>query len=422
LPSSSNQRDIDTLRPLESQINMLTSLIERKKAGGRFPSGLESEYQRFRLKQFFSVDLRIIMSGLMVFVVFGWADFSFGGYHSVTLFSVRLLIAVLLILAVIWIPRSRYSRYALHVLVIGIFICFASVLWNIAVVELPLGYFYHLGMIPMQVFALLGLRSNYRAMLGCSMAMLLTYTAFILLVPGPGSSSEIDQLAIAMAPYYLLFWMTLIIMASYLSYTIESGTRTDYIKNRLLALEADRLQYLGRRLQQLSTTDALTGIANRRYVEGQLAEEWRRCMRSGTPLAVLMIDVDLFKAYNDQYGHQQGDTCLKNIASKMAEFCRRPGDVCARYGGEEFVIVLPETTLEKAFEIGEDLVRAVEDLNLPHAQSPHAVTTVSVGVAAEIPRAGNNYEGLIKKADVALYQAKDAGRNQAKRQSAADVE
>ena len=151
MPSSNVQRDSDTLRPLESQINMLTSLIERKKAGGRFPAELEANYQSFRLRQFFNVDLRVIMSGLLVFVIFGWADFSFGGAQSVMLFSIRVLIAVLLMLAIIWIPRSRFAPYSLYALVVGVYICFLSVLWNIYIVDLPWGYFYHLGMIPMQV-------------------------------------------------------------------------------------------------------------------------------------------------------------------------------------------------------------------------------------------------------------------------------
>jgi len=412
VPRPSIQQDSDTLRPLESQINQLTGMIERGKASKRFPQGLEEEYKAYRLSQFFTLDLRIIMSGLLVFVVFGWADFYFGGHHSVTLFSVRLLIAVMLLMAVFWIPRSFLAQYAIQALVAGVYLCFASVIWNIAVVDPPMAYFYHLGMIPMQVFALLGLRSNYRAMLSCSVAMLLTYAGFIALLPPPDFPSEIDKLAAAMAPFYLLFWTILIVMASYLSYIIEAGARTDYIKNRLLALEADRLQYLGRRLQQLSTTDSLTGIANRRYVEDQLVDEWRRCARSALPLAVMMIDVDFFKKYNDNYGHQQGDSCLRAIATKMAGFCRRPGDVCARYGGEEFVIVLPETTRERACELADEVCQAIAAMQLPHLESPHKVATVSIGVAAQVPGAGRDYERLLRDADVALYDAKERGRNQ----------
>jgi len=412
VPRSSIQRDSDTLRPLESQITTLTSLIDRGKAQGRFPRPLEQEYQRYRLSQFFSQDIRIIMSGLLVFVVFGWADFSFGGHQSTLLFSVRVLLAVTLVATVIWLPRSPLRRYAMRALVGGIYICFASVLWNISMVELPLAYFYHLGVIPMQVFALLGLRSDYRAMLGCSLAMLFSYAAFIIFMPGPEVPSEIDALANSMAPFYLLFWAILIMMASYLSYIIESGTRTDYIKNRLLALEAERLQYLGRRLQQLSTTDGLTGIANRRHAEEQLLDEWRRCARSELPLAVMMVDVDYFKKFNDAYGHQQGDQCLRRIAETMDGFCRRPGDLCARYGGEEFVMLLPEMTIERAEAMAQEVCAAIEHLAIEHNQSPHGVATVSIGVAAVVPAGQANYEELLREADMGLYEAKERGRNQ----------
>lgn len=406
------QQDKDTLRPLESQINLLTSLIDRGKAHLRFPKALEAEYRDFLMGQFVAVDLKVISAGLFIFVAFGWADFSFGGENGLMLFMVRCTVAAIALLVVLVIPRSRFLPYSIHILVGGIYVCFLTLLWNITVVEVPDTYFYHISMIPMQVFALLGLRNSYRAMSVCSLSMLLTYSLFIALYPVPEVLSEIDKLALAIVPFYLLFWAILVVMVVYLSYFIESSTRNDYIKNRLLALEAERLQYLGRRLQQLSTTDSLTGIANRRYVEDQLVEEWRRCTRSATPLSAVMLDVDYFKKYNDHYGHQQGDVCLKAIAEKMAEFCRRPGDVCARYGGEEFLILLPETSSKMAFEIANDVCKAVADMQLPHVESPHKIATVSIGVATVIPEAGKHYEQLLRQADIALYEAKGNGRNQ----------
>ena len=279
-------------------------------------------------------------------------------------------------------------------------------------VEGPESYYYHISMVPMQVFTLLGLRSSYRAMIVCSLSMLLSYTAFVVWYPMPEVMSSFDELALAIAPFYILFWSILIVMASYLSFIIESSARTDYIKNRLLALEAERLQYLGRRLQQLSTTDSLTGIANRRYVEEQLGDEWLRCTRSGTPLAAVMLDVDYFKKYNDHYGHQQGDVCLKAIAEKMAEYCRRPGDVCARYGGEEFLMLLPETSAKQANDIATEVCTAIAAMKLEHTKSPLGIATVSIGVAAMVPKSGKNYEQLIRQADIALYEAKANGRNQ----------
>lgn len=412
MSKSSIQHDKDTLRPLESQINMLTGLIDRGKTHLRFPKALEEEYRHFVLGQFLAVDLKIISAGLFVFVLFGWADFSFGGEYAVKLFTVRCIVAASLFAYVVLLPRSPLLPYAIHSLVLGIYICFLTLLWNITVVPVPETYFYHISMIPMQVFALLGLRTSYRAMIVCSVSMLCTYGLFLTWYPMPEVLSAIDELAWDVAPFYLLFWAILVVMASYLSFIIESSARTDYIKNRLLALEAERLQYLGRRLQQLSTTDSLTGIANRRYAEDQLVEEWRRCTRSGTPLAAVMLDVDYFKKYNDHYGHQQGDVCLKAIAEKMAEYCRRPGDVCARYGGEEFLMLLPETSSSTAYTIATEVCNAIADMKLSHSQSPHSVATVSIGVAVAVPEAGKNYEQLLREADIALYEAKANGRNQ----------
>jgi len=164
-------------------------------------------------------------------------------------------------------------------------------------------------------------------------------------------------------------------------------------------------------LHQLSTTDSLTGIANRRFIEEKMFEEWNRCMRSALPVAIIMIDVDAFKRYNDFYGHQQGDICLRTVAAKINEYCKRPGDECARYGGEEFVILLPETKSEEACRMAEEIRRGVEALGLKHEKSNHEVATVSIGVAAEVPAMGSSYEALLRRADEHLYEAKGSGRN-----------
>lgn len=164
-------------------------------------------------------------------------------------------------------------------------------------------------------------------------------------------------------------------------------------------------------LNRLAATDPLTGVGNRRAFEAGLRDEWSRCARAGEPLSLLMIDVDFFKAYNDQYGHPQGDRCLKAVATCLVENMYRGGDLVARYGGEEFAILLPDT--DAATQVARRLCDAVAELAIVHAESvvaPHV--TVSIGVASVWPRDGASPQSLVEAADDALYAAKTAGRNQ----------
>lgn len=167
------------------------------------------------------------------------------------------------------------------------------------------------------------------------------------------------------------------------------------------------------RLELLSLTDPLTSLANRRRFDAVLKSEWRRAARAGSPLAILAVDVDWFKAFNDRYGHQAGDECLRRVARALAEGCRRAGDIVARTGGEEFVVVAPGQTLEAALAHADKLRREVEELQIPHQDSQASrFVTVCVGVAATVPAAATEgSDELLAAADAALYRAKHAGRN-----------
>ncbi|AFY40260.1 diguanylate cyclase [[Leptolyngbya] sp. PCC 7376] len=175
-----------------------------------------------------------------------------------------------------------------------------------------------------------------------------------------------------------------------------------------------RILQLNNQLKKLSYIDSLTSIPNRRMFDLTLEKEWGRALRKQTPLALVFIDIDHFKAYNDFYGHLQGDICLQRISKVIAVAARRTTDMAARYGGEEFVLLLPDSTESYAQAIANDLVEAIENLKLPHSKSPTAsVVTISAGVGITIPTQTGNYEQLIDNADQALYSAKAAGRNQA---------
>ena len=165
-------------------------------------------------------------------------------------------------------------------------------------------------------------------------------------------------------------------------------------------------------LKKLVFTDPLTGLANRRSFDQAIAKEWRHCQRNSKSLAVLMIDIDCFKQYNDTYGHQQGDTCLATVAACLQSSLGRPHDVVARYGGEEFICLMPECELAGAITKANALLRAITDQTIPHSTSRVSdIVTLSIGVATLIPDDQHSIADLIAKADQKLYEAKQAGRN-----------
>ncbi|MGA4637605.1 diguanylate cyclase [Pseudomonas solani] len=178
-----------------------------------------------------------------------------------------------------------------------------------------------------------------------------------------------------------------------------------------VAQRTDELQELNSKLETLSLTDALTGIANRRHFDEVLQQEWHRAQRTAEPLALAILDVDWFKRYNDHYGHPAGDACLQRIAQVLASTVSRSSDLVARYGGEEFVFLVPMTDAAGAQGIAQRLVQAIEELALPHELSTFGRVTVSIGVAAMVPGQGEAAETLLQRADAALYEAKKAGRN-----------
>lgn len=173
----------------------------------------------------------------------------------------------------------------------------------------------------------------------------------------------------------------------------------------------EKLEAAYRTVEALAVVDSLTGVANRRRLDQCLHTEWRRGLRERTPLSVLLLDADYFKAYNDTYGHVRGDNCLKQIAEAMQDVVSRPGDLVARYGGEEFAVVLPNTDAEGAEEIAHEICKAMKRRKLPHQENPNGVVTISIGCATVVPSLGQPVSTLIEMADDAMYKAKKSGRN-----------
>jgi diguanylate cyclase (GGDEF)-like protein len=185
-------------------------------------------------------------------------------------------------------------------------------------------------------------------------------------------------------------------------------------KSLEISLQKSELRY-----RELANADALTGLANRRAFDERLEEEWHRAVTQAQPLALLLIDVDLFKSYNDIYGHVGGDECLRCIAKVIANTLQGKADVAARFGGEEFAVILPDTTLDKALRVAENVRQAVAAMKVPHSGNQLGIQTISVGVAAGVPDRNAPLISLLTASDHALYRAKYLGRNRVESTAAA---
>ncbi len=192
---------------------------------------------------------------------------------------------------------------------------------------------------------------------------------------------------------------------------IRALQRLESMRSKQLEMSRD-LATANRELEKLSRQDGLTGIANRRYFDSYLLTEVRRATREKAPVSLILSDVDHFKAFNDCYGHQAGDDCLRRVAATLNSAGRRPADLAARYGGEEFAMVLPGTVLDGAVDVAQAVSRVIDGLAIPHARSAvDRKVTLSQGIVSLIPEKETASEDLIQHADQALYQAKQQGRN-----------
>jgi diguanylate cyclase (GGDEF)-like protein len=176
--------------------------------------------------------------------------------------------------------------------------------------------------------------------------------------------------------------------------------------------QAIALQAANQQLERLANLDGLTQVANRRCFDERLEQEWKRHAREQSPLALILCDIDYFKRYNDYYGHQAGDACLKRVAQTLEASVQRSTDFVARYGGEEFVIILPNTSFDGAIHIAELIQINIRHLEIPHVQSDaNPYVTISLGISSKIPTLETSSISLIASADKALYVAKKYGRN-----------
>lgn len=236
-------------------------------------------------------------------------------------------------------------------------------------------------------YLMLGLA--FRPALGSSLLVLVSYPIIATLAGLPASQRLVDV-------GVLLFTNAI---GAIVCYSLERANRTNFLESQLLIETARR--------------DGLTGIANRRTFDEHLDRVWAQAAREGRPLTLLMIDIDHFKSYNDRFGHQAGDECLRRVAWSLSSHARRPLDIAARYGGEEFAMVLYDASRQHAEDMALQIQAGIESLAIAHAASPVSGKrlTVSIGIACVQPMSDRSHYGFIQLADEALYAAKERGRN-----------
>ena len=237
---------------------------------------------------------------------------------------------------------------------------------------------------------------------------LLDYPLFVTVAVGKGEALQEWK----SASIYQTSWVVLLCLIVAVSgrYLIRSMRRR-LVAELNLRSASDALTEANERLEHLAQEDGLTGLANRRYFDARLAINFQQALESQTPLAVVMVDVDEFKKYNDLYGHLGGDDCLQRIAQALRTAVLRSTDLVARYGGEEMVLLLPGTDADGALEVAQRARLAVVDLQIPHAAAVLGTVSISLGAAAWVPQPGSTPFELLKAADEALYRAKQGGRN-----------
>jgi diguanylate cyclase (GGDEF)-like protein len=319
-------------------------------------------------------------------------------------FLIRFVLVIPVLVAVLALSYyEHFKTYKQIYLSIGSIVAGLGPVITMALVEPAVGTLYlpPAIIIILAIFCLVKLRFFYAT--GSAVVIFSSYMFMIIYT---------DQALLPSTINNTVMFAVAILVGVVSNYFIEVRLRNEYLLSRGLEYRTIEVEAANKELQKLSTIDELTGAANRRGLEEFLNREWKRAVREKSPLSLIMADIDFFKKYNDRYGHQAGDECLKRVAHCLSQIAMRPGDVVSRYGGEEFLIVLANTTEHNAETVAEKARKKVGSLEIKHEQSEVSTyVTISLGVAAVVPDLESSQKTLIEAADNSLYMAKRNGRN-----------
>jgi len=370
----------------------------------RFPEALESSFNEFYCTNTLKHARVALLTGLFLYAVFGIVDLMLLAPDRAHMWFIRYAVVCPTIAAgLAFTYASRLRRFLQPVISLVMLVGSLGIVAMVYFDPTPTKNYYYSGilLLIMGAFTFVSLRFQYAV--SWALATTLAYEAVAIF------ANHTDPKILVQNTFSII---ATIIIGAFSNYLMENYLRRDFLNSLLLEYENRQLEKASHELRRLSISDALTDLGNRRHFEAMLDQEWMRALRGETPISLILIDIDFFKCFNDNYGHQAGDECLRLVAEKIGGFARRPGDTSARYGGEEFVLLLPGTDLVQAAAIAEACRACVESLMIPHSHSKVSdVVTISAGVAATVPDCDTGRGRLVELADKALYRAKSEGRN-----------
>lgn len=369
-----------------------------------FPAKMEAAYQEEMDRR---RERRMVKTGLIAVVLYG--AFALSDRYMVPdvyrqAWAIRFLLVIpLLLLCTFGIYKIRRPALREILMTAVATIAGLGIAWIASLSRHPNAAHYQAGITLIILFVNIVLSLRFRSALVSSVTMTVVYA--FMLIQNPILLNEVRFTN-------WLFCVSTVVISLVANFRMDQDQRRAYLARSREQARNEELSHAVELLAKLSAEDALTQIANRREFERRLGIEWSRARRDRQPLALIMVDVDCFKNYNDHYGHPAGDACLQQIANALRKIPHRPADLVARFGGEEFAVLLPATSAEDAAAVAEHMRQAVLDLQIPHATSRVSPgVTASFGVAAIQPSLHEDLSELVAAADTALYDAKEHGRN-----------
>lgn len=385
------------------ELDTLRRLLHDRGWRLRFPQALEAEFQSHYAQRYHGHMILSGLLGVLALLSTGVVDPFWMPAVAPELWRIRIATTAPILLLLMFSRSHLAIRFMQPVIALSAALFVGGLVALSMTAMAPLNHYYSaaITIVMLVVFVLSRLQFGW-GVFSAGLMLIIMNTGFALIAGQSAQMLVIHNVVFGISAIFSLLGCFL----------FERSLRQNYLQARLLNFEKLGLEESNLHLQLLTAIDGLTQIANRRSLDSSLLTEWQRALRKQEPLGLIMIDVDHFKLFNDTYGHQAGDDCLRHVAGALKDFARRPGDVAARYGGEEFVLVLTQASTAQACAIAERVRDKILELAIPHQRSSHGHITVSLGVASLVPNSRHSGpEVLLLAADQALYRAKHAGRN-----------